>query len=70
MHVSLATDMLRGNNAFQSASYRFAVFSILSPLIAFGLIMDVISYMFVENLLFAVRDRNERLAYIKRHGAI
>jgi hypothetical protein len=64
MQVGLATDMLRGNNAFQSASYGFALFSILGPLVAFGLVMAVFAYMFVDNLLFAVKDRNRRLAYI------
>ncbi|KAK4116037.1 hypothetical protein N656DRAFT_774228 [Canariomyces notabilis] len=39
MQVGLATERLRGNAAFQLASYGFTIFAILGPMCAFGLVV-------------------------------
>jgi len=65
MQVGLATTSLAGNDAFQSASYGFAVFSILSPLVAAGLILLAFCYMFVENWIATVAYRKKRLLHIR-----
>ncbi|KAK4105163.1 hypothetical protein N658DRAFT_482717 [Parathielavia hyrcaniae] len=39
MQVGLATDRLAGDAAFQRASYGFAVFAMLGPMCAFGLVV-------------------------------
>jgi hypothetical protein len=65
MQVGLATTSLAGNDAFQSASYRFAVFSILSPLVAAGLILLAFCYMFVENWIATVAYRKKSLLHIR-----
>lgn len=49
MQVGLATESLGGNDAFQSASYGFTIFSILGPLICTGLIVLVFFYIFIHN---------------------
>ncbi|CAG8304907.1 unnamed protein product [Penicillium salamii] len=49
IQVSLATDVLAGNNTFQSASYGFTAFSILGPLVALSLIILTFYYMFINN---------------------
>ncbi|KAH8654235.1 hypothetical protein BGZ61DRAFT_541508 [Ilyonectria robusta] len=49
MQVGLATESLGGNDAFQSASYGFTIFSILGPLICAGLIVLVFFYIFIHN---------------------
>ncbi|RLL95028.1 hypothetical protein CFD26_101706 [Aspergillus turcosus] len=59
MQVGLATRSLADNDAFQSASYGFAVFSVLGPLAAAGFIALVFCYMFVNNLILA-RTYKER----------
>ncbi|KLU91805.1 hypothetical protein MAPG_10753 [Magnaporthiopsis poae ATCC 64411] len=38
MQVGLATDQLKGDAAFQQASYGFAIFAILAPICMFGLV--------------------------------
>jgi hypothetical protein len=38
MQVGLATERLQSNAAFQQASYGFAIFAILGPMCAFGLV--------------------------------
>jgi uncharacterized membrane protein len=47
IQVGLTTETLARNNVFQSVSYGLTVFSILGPLIVFGLIMVVFCYIFV-----------------------
>ncbi|KAF4331871.1 subtilisin-like serine protease [Fusarium beomiforme] len=49
MQVGLATDSLKDNDAFQSASYGFTVFSILGPLICAGLIFLTFCFIFIFN---------------------
>ncbi|KAF6806713.1 hypothetical protein CPLU01_15876 [Colletotrichum plurivorum] len=64
MQVGLATEVLQNNEAFQSASYGFTVFSILGPLAAAGLIMVVFCYMFIDNLIATrlyARERATRM---------
>ncbi|KAF6782917.1 ankyrin domain protein [Colletotrichum sojae] len=60
MQVGLATEVLQNNEAFQSASYGFTVFSILGPLAAARLIMVVFCYMFIDNLIATRRYARER----------
>ncbi|KAK7959732.1 uncharacterized protein PG986_004586 [Apiospora aurea] len=64
MQVGLATTALTENEAFQSASYGFTIFSILGPLIAIGLILVVFLITFVSNWALAMRLRNRRLSHI------
>jgi len=47
MQLGLATRPLADNDAFHSASYGFAVFSILGPLAATGLFILIYSFLFV-----------------------
>ncbi|KDN59866.1 hypothetical protein CSUB01_11035 [Colletotrichum sublineola] len=47
MQVGLAIEVLQGNQAFQSASYGFTIFSIVGPLAATGLVMIVFGYIFI-----------------------
>lgn len=49
MQVGLAADKLKGNSSFQSASYGFAVFSLLGPLVTIGLIIAAFLILFVYN---------------------
>ncbi|KAF4244033.1 hypothetical protein CNMCM8980_010369 [Aspergillus fumigatiaffinis] len=65
MQVGLATKALADNDAFQSASYGFAVFSVLGPLAAAGLITLVFCYMFVNNLIVAIAYKDRRLDEIR-----
>ncbi|KND86058.1 hypothetical protein TOPH_09274 [Tolypocladium ophioglossoides CBS 100239] len=62
MQVGLATESLARNNTFQSASYGFAVFSILGPLIAASLIILAFCCVFVSNWFKALDFRKRRLA--------
>jgi hypothetical protein len=65
MQVGLAIKSLASNDTFQSASYDFAVLSILSPLIAAGLILIAFSYIFVKNWIATVAYRKKRLRNIR-----
>ncbi|KAH7010640.1 uncharacterized protein B0I36DRAFT_401378 [Microdochium trichocladiopsis] len=67
MQVGLATE-LQNNEAFQSASYGFTVFSILGPLVAAGLILVVFFYMFVDNWVATRRYQRKRMQIIKTQG--
>lgn len=60
MQVGLATDSLSGNADFQSASYGFTVFSIIGPLGALGLIALCFTYIFLNNLIVAIRYKTRR----------
>ncbi|KAH7215367.1 hypothetical protein DER44DRAFT_158222 [Fusarium oxysporum] len=64
MQVGLATETLKDDDAFQSASYGFAVFSILGPLICAGLIVLAFSYIFVQNWIVTVTYKKRRLQNI------
>ncbi|GIJ91396.1 hypothetical protein Asppvi_010361 [Aspergillus pseudoviridinutans] len=65
MQVGLATKALSGNDEFHSASYGFAVFSILGPLAATGFITLVFCYMFVNNLIVAIAYKERRFHEIR-----
>lgn len=60
MQVGLATKLLADNDAFQSASYGFAVFSILGPLIVTVLILLAFCYSFISNLMATIRYKQTR----------
>ena len=64
MQVGLATKALANTDAFQSASYRFTIFSILGPLIATGLIVLVFCYMFVNNWAATMTYQKKRFRII------
>ena len=61
MQVGLATKLLGDNDAFQSASYGFTVFSILGPLIVLTLLFFTFCLIFVSNWVVAVNYKQERL---------
>lgn len=65
MQVGLATKALGENDAFQSASYGFTVFSILGPLICAGLIVLAFYYLFIQNWIVTVTYRKWRLNHIQ-----
>ncbi|KAJ6785756.1 hypothetical protein PWT90_04846 [Aphanocladium album] len=67
MQVGLATESLGHNQAFQSASYGFTVFSILGPLIAASLIMLQFSGIFIRSLVQTIHRTRER--YCELHLA-
>lgn len=60
MQVGLATESLAHNQAFQSASYGFTVFSILGPLIAMSVVMLRFCGIFLRNWIKAARRKRER----------
>jgi hypothetical protein len=65
MQVGLATDRLKGNLAFQRASYGFTVFSILAPLIAILWVAFIGILQFVSNLVATLRFKRERLTHYR-----
>ena len=66
MQVGLATESLSGNGAFQSASYGFAVFSILGPIAAVAIIIFVFCFQFIQNWAATVKYTRRRLRTISR----
>ncbi|KAK4657142.1 hypothetical protein QC762_0042850 [Podospora pseudocomata] len=64
MQVGLATRTLADNDAFQSVSYGFTVFSILGPIAAVGLIVLVFCYMFIHNWAATVAYGKKRQQHI------
>jgi Co/Zn/Cd efflux system component len=60
MQVGLATESLARNDAFQSASYGFTVFSILGPLITAALIILAFCCIFISNLSKTIEFRKRR----------
>ncbi|KAK1656685.1 hypothetical protein BDP55DRAFT_688225 [Colletotrichum godetiae] len=65
MQVGLATEALQGNEAFQSASYGFTVFSIVGPLAAAVLVVVVFCYLFIGNWVATRHYSRERLKRIQ-----
>ncbi|KAK3935925.1 hypothetical protein QBC46DRAFT_40663 [Diplogelasinospora grovesii] len=65
MQVGLATKSLADNDAFQSASYGFTVFSIVGPLAATGLILFIFCYMFVNNWVVTIAYKKRRFRNIE-----
>ncbi|KAI0015527.1 hypothetical protein F4780DRAFT_773502 [Xylariomycetidae sp. FL0641] len=58
MQVGLGTERLQSNQAFQSVSYGFTVFSIIAPLVAGVGIMAAVFVMFLSN--WAITNNYER----------
>lgn len=65
MQVGLATEALQSNQAFQSVSYGFTIFSIFGPLAVIGLIISIFCYAFVSNWVDTRRYRRQRLKRIE-----
>ncbi|KAF6781717.1 hypothetical protein CSOJ01_16056 [Colletotrichum sojae] len=65
MQVGLATEALQNNEAFQSASYGFTVFSIVGPLVAAALVVAVFCYLFVGNWVATLHYSRRRLGRIR-----
>ncbi|KAH7228869.1 hypothetical protein BKA60DRAFT_8045 [Fusarium oxysporum] len=69
MQVGLATDALADDDAFQSVSYGFTVFSILGPLIGAVLIVLAFCFIFIYNWITTISKKRERLRRIHSgHG--
>lgn len=60
MQVGLATDALNHDGAFQRACYGFAVFAIISPIIAVGSVVAVFVVMFFANWSRTVSSQHKR----------
>jgi uncharacterized membrane protein len=76
MEVGLSTDRLSGNSRFQDASYGFAVFSIIAPLIAVALIATIVLLILVQGIFATWKHHREerkkkqkRVATIKESAA-
>jgi hypothetical protein len=69
MQVGLATKTLSDNDAFQSASYGFTVFSILGPLAATAIILLAFSYMFINSWVVMAAYRKKRFRQIQARPA-
>jgi ABC-type dipeptide/oligopeptide/nickel transport system permease component len=54
MQVGLATSNLSQDSKFQSASYGFAVFSIIVPVIMVGILLIFFVVLFTSNLLSTI----------------
>ncbi|KAI0859649.1 hypothetical protein F4860DRAFT_481762 [Xylaria cubensis] len=65
MQVGLATDALKENGPFQSASYGFTVFSIVGPLAAVGLIICTFFCLFVSNWVATVNIDKQRFLHVR-----
>ena len=66
MQVGLETKWLTNNATFQRVSYRFTVFSIVTPLVIVGLLGLVFLGVFVTNLVGATRYWRRRMGWIAR----
>lgn len=60
MQVGLATNTLKDNDSFHSASYGFTVFSILGPLVIFGFIILSFCLLFIDNWMATKVYKNDR----------
>lgn len=61
MQVGLATNNLSKDNRFQVASYGFAVFSIMVPVVMVGIDLLVFVILFTANLLSTIVNLYRRL---------
>ncbi len=68
MQVGLATEALGHNKAFQSASYGFAVFSILGPLIATSIIILQFCGIFLWNWRKAIHQKRTRYSILPSYN--
>ncbi|CEJ93273.1 hypothetical protein VHEMI08875 [[Torrubiella] hemipterigena] len=62
MQVGLATEVLAHNDAFQSASYGFTIFSILGPLVAVALIVIYFCAFVIFNWIKAATRMKKRFS--------
>ncbi|EME79344.1 uncharacterized protein MYCFIDRAFT_190287 [Pseudocercospora fijiensis CIRAD86] len=60
MQVVQSTKILATNHAFQRACYGFAVFSIISPILAFALLAAILIAMFIANLQRTLKMQDRR----------
>ncbi|GKZ36200.1 hypothetical protein AbraIFM66950_007196 [Aspergillus brasiliensis] len=67
MQVGLATEALAHSHAFQSASYGFTVFSIISPLVASAFVILQFCGAFIYN--WAEADRWRKARYAELHAS-
>lgn len=65
MQVGLATETLGDDDAFQSVSHEFTVFSILEPLAAARIIFVAFCYRFVNNWVEAAAYRTKSFRRIQ-----
>ncbi|KAM3548063.1 hypothetical protein ARSEF4850_009638 [Beauveria asiatica] len=65
MQVGLATESLGHNDAFQSASYGFTVFSILGPLTAASFIILRFCGIFTWNWMKAIHRKRTRYSKLR-----
>lgn len=68
MQVGLSTKELRNDDMFNSASYGFAAFSILVPVIAVGLIFLLFVVLGLDNLSATVQHRRAQRVRCKASG--
>jgi hypothetical protein len=64
MQVGLGTDLLAHDYSFQMACYGFAVFAIISPIIAVGAVVVVFMFMFFANWWGTAVSHRKRLRAI------
>lgn len=69
MQVGLATKQLVDNDAFHDASYGFTVFSIVSPLVAVGVIGLILFVTAAENVIKAANHERNNIRPEKRTGS-
>ncbi|GAB1317485.1 Subtilisin-like serine protease [Madurella fahalii] len=67
MQVGLATERLRGDAAFQQASYGFTVFAILGPMCAFGLVVLGALFNLLKDLPSLLGGQRNRMAPHPQH---
>lgn len=68
MQVGLATSNLSKDDRFQAASYGFAVFSILVPVVMVGIAVLVFAVLFTANLLSTIVNLHNRRRSAKDLG--
>lgn len=69
MQVGLASSFLQESDAFQQASYGFAVFSIIAPLFAVGVLIAVFLVIFTLNLISTLNFRRKKFAAARKAKA-
>jgi hypothetical protein len=60
MTLGLTTDRLKGDTAFQNASYGFAVFSVIVPVIVISVMIFLFLVLFMNNFIAAHSFRKKR----------
>lgn len=65
MQVALGTSYSQNNDGFERASYGFAVFSIIAPLVSVTAMLAILLGLVLSNLVATLRYRQRRLATIE-----